>query len=118
MHKHTNKKADPRTRNLRIGQCVFVQWEDYRALDISAAQDQALDCTRCASVGWIVRKTDRAVALIPSANARDGIPAHHSNSHILIPISSITRVARVPLPFPFATRTKSGEQKKPLELIP
>ena len=46
MHKHTNKKADPRTRNLRIGQCVFVQWEDYRALDISTAQDQALDCTQ------------------------------------------------------------------------
>ncbi len=53
---------------------------------------------RHTSVGWIIRKTDRAVALTSNINTKDGISMRHTDGHILIPIWAITYIGCVSLP--------------------
>ncbi len=79
---------------------MFVRWEDSCCFSgwKNEAELEGLDYTGCASVGWVVRKTNRVVTLTPNANATDGLSLRHTNGHILIPISAIKSVDRVALP--------------------
>jgi hypothetical protein len=84
----------------KIGECVFVRWDDSCCYSGWKGEDQLaeLDFTRCASIGWVIRKTDRIVTLTPNVGVDDGVSFHHSNGHILIPLSAITEVRKLPVP--------------------
>jgi hypothetical protein len=92
MSRQMRNCADPKPESLRIGQCIFVQWENYRL--------EKQDYSRYTSIGWIVRKTDQVIAIASSINARAMNSMYHSPGYILIPIPSIIHISYVSLPNP------------------
>jgi hypothetical protein len=98
MNKPTPKPAQTSTAKLRIGQCVFVRWEDYHPSHSPSNDHEKPDCTQRASIGWISRKTNQILALTPNIDTTDKIRASQTNDRILIPIPMITCIRRLSIP--------------------
>lgn len=85
---------------LKIGEAVCIEWEDSCCAS-GWKEDGALaglEASACVSVGWVARKTARAVVIAPHLGVNDGVVLRQTNGHMMIPLSAIRRVRRLKLP--------------------
>ena len=87
-------------RKLQVGKAVFIEWEDSYGCS-SNWEDLPLDgipeAMVCRSVGWILRKSNRFVVLVPHRAKNEVLGIDQGCGDMTIPIAAILTVKNLPV---------------------